>query len=242
MRFITAEISEKGGRKVNQDFVSFNVTERGGCWVLADGLGGYQGGEIASTTTGKVILEEYELKDDLNWIHSGIEKAQLKLHEQQETITGRKSMKTTIVVLHCEYDRAYWAHIGDSRLYHFREEKLISQTKDHSVCQALVNAGEITTDQIRNHEDRNRLYRVLGSDGLVKPTIQDEGIQILEEDAFLLCSDGFWEYVLEREMESTKKTSASPHEWLNKMEELIKQRVTESHDNYSALAVFASQS
>ncbi|MBP2239870.1 serine/threonine protein phosphatase PrpC [Cytobacillus eiseniae] len=240
MQFQTTMISNKGGRATNQDYVAFKESFDGGCWVLADGLGGYQGGEIAAKLAVDTILKEYQQHQSLHWLKNAIDKSQEALHKQQKLSLHMKKMRTTLIALTCKNNHACWAHIGDSRLYHFREGKLLSQTKDHSVCQALVNAGEITTSQIRYHEDRNRLYRVLGTDGAVKATILTEEVSIQKEDAFLLCSDGFWEAVTEEEMENTSVIASSPHEWLQMMELILFERMKANHDNYSAIAVIVT--
>src|SRR3954454_17646844 len=176
MQYETAVISYKGGRDVNQDYAAFSESKEGGCWILADGLGGYQAGEVASKLAVDTILQEFQQNRDPQWLKTGIEKAQANLQLQQKSAPIYRSMRTTVVVLSCENGRATWAHVGDSRLYHIRDGKILSQTKDHIVCQALVNAGEITTSDIRFHEDRNRLYRVLGSEGNARAAIRKEEV------------------------------------------------------------------
>lgn len=239
MKFETAILSDQGGRDANQDFVAFFGIDEGGCWVLADGLGGVQAGELAAKIAVQVILQEFQdNQKNKQWLTQAIEKAQTALHFEQKSKSLRRGMRTTVVILECNENQARWAHIGDSRLYHFREGKILTQTKDHSVCQALANAGEITLDEIRFHEDRNRLYRVLGSEGAAKASILNEEIELIAGDAFLLCSDGLWEYITEVIMENTKSASSSPQEWLAKMELLLKEKVSKNNDNYSAVAVF----
>ena len=107
-------------------------------------------------------------------------------------------MQTTAVSLIIQNDLALWGHIGDTRLYYFHDGNLQKQTSDHSVPQMLVNAGEIDDSQIRYHEDRNRLLRSLGSKETIKPNLEQSATTIYPGDAFLLCTDGFWEYVLEK--------------------------------------------
>lgn len=237
MHFHTSLLLDKGGREVNQDVVDFRIFPWGGIWALGDGLGGYHGGEMAARLAVDTVISHYRKQDPFSSLKVGLEEAQEKIRREQQLSTLRRSMRTTIALLAIKGEEAYFAHIGDSRLYHFRGAKLISQTKDHSVCQALVNAGEIHLHDIRFHEDRNRLYRVLGTDGNVKATIS-EGIRIESGDAFLLCSDGFWEYVEEEEMENNRLRASSPGEWLESMEAIMKKKVSEGHDNYSAVAVF----
>ena len=241
MRFHTAVISNKGGREFNQDYTGFTETETSGCWVLADGLGGYHAGEVAAKLAVETILNEYTKNIGIHWLKEGIEQTQMIIREHLLKEPFYKSMRTTIVVLIAEGNYATWAHVGDSRLYMIRKGEIIAQTKDHSVCQALVNAGEISADQIRFHEDRNRLFRVLGSEGIIKATILNEEKSTQAGDAFLLCSDGFWEYVREEEMEMTRMNSTSPSEWLHLMEGILQERISENNDNYSAIAVFVNE-
>lgn len=147
-------------------------------------------------------------------------------------------MRSTAVVLLLENAMACWAHVGDTRLYHFASGRIIFQTRDHSVPQTMVDAGDIRYDDIRHHEDRNRLTRSLGSDGKVRTTILDQPVAIAGGDAFLLCTDGFWEFVTETEMEATSAKSATPKRWLAGMEVILLRKAPASHDNYTATAIF----
>lgn len=243
MLFQTGIVSHEGGRSVNEDFADFHMAEGGGCWVVADGLGGHQAGDIASKIAVQTFLFHYEQTEGVapHVLAAGMEKAQRAILTEQKSNRMLSSMRTTLVALVCSEKRANWAHIGDSRLYHFRRGKIAAQTKDHSVCQALVNAGELTMEQIRFHEDRNRLYRVLGTDGSVKPAVLNKEVQLQRGDAFLLCTDGFWEYVMEEEMENTLTAAHSPDHWLNSMLVLLEKRVQGHHDNFTALAVFVKE-
>ena len=127
-------------------------------------------------------------------------------------------------------------HVGDSRLYYFRNGRLEKQTLDHSVSQIAVLMGEIPQEGIRFHADRNRVLRALGS-GNAKPDISPL-MELKEDTAFLLCTDGFWEYVYEREMEETLKEAREPAVWLEKMRGILEKRIPEGNDNFSAAAVF----
>lgn len=242
MLFQTGMISHEGGRRVNEDFADFVLEEDGGCWVVADGLGGHQAGDIASKTAVQTFLSHFDQTEDAapHVLAEGVEKAQRAILAEQKRNRMLSSMRTTMVVLVCSGKAAHWAHIGDSRLYHFRSGKIAAQTKDHSVCQALVNAGELTMEQIRFHEDRNRIYRVLGTDGSIKAAV-NKGVQLQHGDAFLLCTDGFWEYVIEDEMEKALMEAISPDHWLNCMLALLEKRVQGNHDNFTALAVFVTE-
>ena len=106
--------------------------------------------------------------------------------------------------------------------------------------QALADAGEIAPEEIRGHVDRNRLLRSLGTAETPQPSIEISAHPLSPDDAFLLCVDGFWEYVLETEMEVDFATASDPADWLGKMERRIIQRANETHDNYTALAAVCS--
>jgi serine/threonine protein phosphatase PrpC len=106
------------------------------------------------------------------------------------------------------------------------------------VPQQAVISGEITQSDIRHHKDRNKLLRAIGQKGPVKADVS--AVQDISQSnhAFLLCTDGFWEYVEESDMERTLAQSANPIEWVNKMSELLQQRVNGKNDNNTAVAIW----
>jgi hypothetical protein len=145
-------------------------------------------------------------------------------------------MKSTAVVLVANQNAAVCGHIGDSRLYHFRASHIAHQTQDHSVPGALAASGDIGLQQIRFHEDRNRLLRSLGGESESSPTIETRNLT--QGDAFLLCSDGFWEYVNELEMEVDCAKASTPAEWMSFMTARLLQRAQPENDNYTGMGVF----
>lgn len=238
MKIFTGYLTDPGGKKKNDDTVRILQEHQHTYIFVGDGLGGYEGGKIASETAAEAILEfgkTESLLEEEN-LHKAAQIADEAVKNRQSLLHGR--MKTTMVLLVLEGERARWMHVGDSRLYHFREGRLKSQTMDHSVSQVAVLMGEISPQEIRFHEDRNRVLRALGSDN-AKPDISSV-MDICEGDAFLLCTDGFWEYVYENEMEEVLQNSKNPQEWIEHMQKLLKNRVPKEHDNFSAAAVFCS--
>jgi PPM family protein phosphatase len=240
-RFRTASLSSPGGRARNEDACGFRLGVAGAVWVVADGLGGHVGGERAAQLAVATLLER--LGDTPARAPADLA---LAIDATQQTLLAARTAggpagaagNTTVVVLSSDGERALWANVGDSRLYHFRGGLLLTQTRDHSVPQALAGAGEIPAGAIRGHEDRNRLLRCLGGEGTARPSVTEEPIALEAGDVFLLCSDGFWEPVTEEDMTATLTTASSPEVWLAEMELGLIERVAPGHDNYSALAIF----
>lgn len=148
-------------------------------------------------------------------------------------------MKTTVTCLVLRGETAKFAHIGDSRIYYFEKGKYVMRSQDHSVPQMLVKRGEIAEKDIRRHEDRSLLLRVMGTewDGPKYQVV--EGITLTKRSSFLLCSDGFWELIDEKMMCKTLKKAANPQEWLDSMEKNVLENGKGTNmDNYSAIAVF----
>lgn len=239
MGFQTRQLTNKGGRRNNQDYAGYAEESGFTCWAVADGLGGHAGGETASRLAVEKVLAEFKAHPGMDEEHMSrwLSAAQNAVLAGQAEDPSIASMRTTLVVLVADSHRARWAHIGDSRLYMFRAGRIIYQTRDHSVSQALADSGQIEAAEIRHHEDRSRLLRTLGNDGDFRPVILAEPLDLKNGDAFLLCSDGFWEYILEEEMESGLLAASGPGEWLQDLEALLQQRVDNANDNYTAVAV-----
>lgn len=229
-------MSNIGGRQTNDDTAL--VARRGeNAWVfVGDGLGAYAGGKQASKVAGYALMDMSRQGSMLSRerLAQGAQTADEAVKTIQQQTGG--TMKTTMVFLAVEGNSAQWMHVGDSRLYHFRGGRLLKQTQDHSVSQMAVLMGEITQAQIRFHEDRNRVLRALGGDN-AKPDIS-ELTELKAGDCFLLCTDGFWEYVDEGEMEKTLARAENPRDWVRGMEHILKGRISGNNDNYTAAAVF----
>ena len=225
-----------GSREVNEDSVKFTQKGDDFCFVLCDGLGGHSKGEVASQIVTDTICECFDTADydDTFW-ERAFSQAQAALLREQAERNEQYGMKTTAVCLVIHENTVRYAHIGDSRLYHFRKNKLITRTLDHSVPQMLVLAGDIKEKAIRHHPDRNRLLRVMGIETCKYDVSQEEKLQ--KTDAFLLCSDGFWETITEKEMLKCLKKSSNASEWMNAMKEIVKANGTgQNMDNNSAIA------
>ena len=221
MLFVTESVSRIAGRELNEDSCGSLELGNAGCWVVADGLGGHRGGEAAATIAVDAVLASFRAAPEFSKaaLERHLEAAQEAILEVQKTQPTLSSMRTTIVVLISDSRQALWAHVGDSRLYCLEAGRIVFCTSDHSVVQARVAAGELSADQIRNNEDRNRLLRTLGNrDGDLRPSILAEPRRLYRGTAFLLCTDGFWENVIEAEMEIDLAKADGPERWLAAME------------------------
>ena len=126
-----------------------------------------------------------------------------------------------------------------TRTYYFKKNKIVSYTKDHSVPQMMVAMGEIKEKDIRHHEDRNRLLRVMGTKWNKPQYTIETPIKTEKKQAFLMCTDGFWEFIEEKDMTKMLKKAKTPQEWLDTMAEHVKKNgVGCDMDNYTALAVW----
>jgi len=226
-----------GGRELNEDSYGIRKLDNRVISVLCDGLGGHNCGEVASQIAVKNILEGItqinELESDkilnvLKIVNDGLVQQQISKPEQ-------KGMRTTAVGCVVEKDNLTFFNSGDSRFYYFRNGSIYTMTRDHSVSQMSVEMGEMTFDEIRFDVDRNKLIKVLGESttnevGSVYPPIQYQ-----PGDAFLLCSDGFWEYILEEEMEIDLSKSETAEEWIKFMVVRLLLKLTPENDNFTVI-------
>lgn len=239
-----AIVTHEGKREHNEDAVAGKIRKINeieyGCFVMADGLGGHGRGEVASQLVVETLMEDFEKRAEFDGVLEwGFEKAQEEIMKLQEKERAFHEMKTTAVALYADKNSIYWAHIGDSRLYYFKNKKLIERTRDHSVPQMLCSAGDIKEKEIRKHPDRNKLLRVMGIAWDKPKYVVSKVIQNVGNQAFLLCSDGFWENIDEKKMQKCLKKAKDVQDWLEQMDKIVqKNGMNTDMDNNTAIAVF----
>lgn len=229
-----------GSYDINEDCITCVHKDDTNLYILADGLGGHQKGEVASRTVVDAMTEyflNHHCVPDEATVCSLFEKAQDELFRMNQNDSGG-GMYTTAVILLINQNDYIIGHVGDSRCYCFQGGKSMQRTIDHSVPQMLALAGDIKEKQIRFHQDRNRLLRVMGTKWEKALYEIDFTGKVRENAAFLLCSDGFWELVDEAHMNKYLKKSMNAEEWLQKMQsEVEKNGSGKRMDNYSAIAI-----
>lgn len=236
MKYRFSTISLVGGRERNEDFTDVQQHRGRVIAMLADGLGGQGDGEIASRLAVESAMSC--LKRKLFAGMGALKQAFCLASDAVYDARSRRSnqMMTTLVGALISGSKLYAAHVGDSRLYWFRDGKVLYQSLDHSVSQVMAMSGEIDASMIRGHESRNLLLRAMGEKQGVQADIFSG--KLCGGDRLLICSDGFWEKVLEEEMIEAAYGAANPDQWLESMQKLIKIRMDAYSDNFTAAAIF----
>lgn len=227
--------SDIGGRKENEDTADLRIYSNNLIAVLADGLGGQGDGKKASQLVCSHLLQcgadDKPVSEER--LTEAFREANAALIRQQE---NSFHMKTTAVYLCIRGKQAVWAHIGDSRLYHFRQDELSDYTLDHSVSQLAVSMGEISRAEIPSYPGRSRLYRAMGTEG-EEPEIHTVVTLEPGRHGFLLCSDGLWEYLTDQEIQSALRDAVSAADWVERLRNIMERRCEADHDNNTAAAV-----
>ena len=236
MKYLYDTYSHIGSRRSNQDSYAVCIGENGFAALVADGLGGYSGGELASKICIETVENAFEKPDDFS-LDVAITEANENILQMQQELDN--AMKTTAAALVTDGKHAYIGHVGDSRVYVFYKNKVKRRTLDHSIPQMLALSKEIKESEIRFHPDRSFVLRVMGVDW-EEPMYELLPPEKLKKcQAFLLCSDGFWEWIDEAEMCSLLRETDSAEEWLRRMtERVVKNAEGSDMDNYSAIAVW----
>lgn len=244
MRIVSATLSKPSGGKINGDALGYmsaeGATGNVGCWVVADGQCGRSGGgNLAAQASVLAILDGFAAHPEVSsdTLLQSLQLAQQEVLDLQEETSSNKSMRVSAAVFCANRQVALWAHIGNVRIYAFRNGELIAQTQDHSIAQAFANSGEIPPEELRSHGDRRRLLRCLGIQGTMHPDILADRFRLLPEDLFLICSDGFWEHVSELEMQADWCKSVSLEKWLEHMQMRLLKTMPTGYDDYSAIAL-----
>lgn len=197
MRFTIYQESRQAGRENNEDRTCYSYSRDALLMVVADGMGGHHYGEVAAQIAVQTLADTFQreartqLPDPFLFLQQGMLNAHHAILDYTAQHGLKDSPRTTCVACVVQDNVAYWAHAGDSRLFHMRDAQVIAQTKDHSRVRLLLEEGLITPAAAAVHPDRNKIYSCLGS-----PTLPDIDFSrktpLQRGDILLLCTDGLW--------------------------------------------------
>ncbi len=244
LRVSAASLTDVGGRSCNEDSIAHRSYGNSLVFALADGAGGHGGGDLASSLAVRSLLDLFERQPagDANELARLIKEVNRLILTAQRPGSASQDMHSTLTALTIDLERcvAYWAHVGDTRLYHFRNSAIAFKTSDHSLAQALVASGLLDPALANDPSQRNMLTSALGSDeeDLVVSTSGTD-VVLQPGDCFLLCTDGLWEHVPDLVMVNTLGQAPEPKDWLSVLRQDVLNAVQArgKHDNFSAVAI-----
>jgi serine/threonine protein phosphatase PrpC len=240
LRVDYADISLLGGREENQDRVSAAVAEQSALLVVVDGMGGHANGAKAAEVTQQVILEAFwhtpqPLFDPMGFLHLTLGRAHEEVVKLGAHLSIEHRPRATCAVCVVQQGATWWAHVGDSRLYHLRQGALMSRTRDHSHVELLLREGLITADQAQVHPMRNFVECCLGGDPILPDMTLAKRRPLEPNDVLLVCTDGMWAGVRDTEIASELGAPGVPlRQTLMDLAERAVMRTGAASDNTSA--------
>ena len=241
MQYIIGRTSRLGNRQNNQDTVA--VAERDNTVLLAlgDGLGGKQGGEIASRVMVETMINAFNhaklpIKNPQTFITEGLHQAHFNVIEAGKKNEPPVDPGTTAVICLIQNGCAWWGHVGDSRLYLFRGGVPIYRTKDHSFVEKLYERGHITADKRSSHPLKNYMTRCIGLSNNVPEVSVSNEVPLQQGDIILSCSDGLWEPLDDMQMGAIIMDGRL-NDALNTLSEKAEKTAYPNSDNISAVAI-----
>ncbi len=227
----------RSGDYENSDCLGVSQETYCSCFAVADGKGSAKGAETVMRT----IVEDFKQQTEITTatMPRFLDHAQEALVKVQETEADPKGCSAAVLLT--DGSLAVWAHIGDCRVYHLQDKLLYEITPDHSEAYYRYEAGDIRYPKIRTDKTRRNLSHLMGRNQDFAPDFSPPTM-VKENDSFLVCTDGFWENIHERQVEKTLKRSKTAQEWLDRMEKIVKKnrrrkKYNKKKDDYCAITV-----
>lgn len=210
MDVITTTTNRLGNRPCNQDRCLVVNRSQQSLLVIADGMGGHPRGELAAQVTVDTLRKLFEqqrgrIDDPVSFLRTAIHSAHLNILRRGEQEQPPVDPRTVCVACLVQGNQAWWAHVGDSRLYLLRRGKIVARTVDHTPLQELLSRGEISEETAHNHPLRNNVNRCLGGNAVL-PKISFSSHALQTGDTLLLCSDGLWSAVDQHQLITLNST------------------------------------
>lgn len=197
MQIETADVSLIGHREENQDRVAVATADNAALLVVIDGMGGHAEGARAAETALSTMLDAFwqtphPIFDPLGFLHLSLGRAHEEVVKLGVGLSVEARPRATCAVALVQEDAAYWAHIGDSRVYQLRPTQVVERTRDHSHVEVLLREGLITEAEVHGHPMRNYVECCLGGDAALPEMTISTRRKLKNGDVLLLCTDGLW--------------------------------------------------
>jgi PPM family protein phosphatase len=242
LRVEYADISLLGAREENQDRVAVAVAEHAALLVAVDGMGGHAHGARAAQLTQQVIIEAFwhspqPLFDPLGFLHLTLGRAHEEVVKLGAQLALEQRPRATCAVCLIQQRASWWAHVGDSRLYHVRHGALLTRSRDHSHVELLLREGLISAEQAQNHPMRNFVECCLGGDPILPDMSLSRRRPLESGDVVLACTDGLWGALKDAEIAAELGAGGELREKLLALGERAVKRAGAASDNTSAAAL-----
>ena len=241
-KFITEFLSEAGTKVENNDYFGYVLLDNYAIWAVADGFDEEEGAKVAARIAVESAIEYFMLRPRFNYdvIKEMMDYANLKVKEKQEETQKYSLMHTSLLIVISNYNSILYGNIGNTRFYHIRGGYIISQSRDDTIAQLLVDEEALNISDMRFHRQRNDLLQAIGDFGKIKPNIIKKPVELMEKDVFCLTTVGFWENIDEHDMENDLSRFEDKKQWLNSLEKRILASLRDNIENYTIAQVEVS--
>ena len=241
-KFITEFLSEAGTKAENNDYFGYVLLDNYAIWAVADGFDEEEGAKVAARIAVESAIEYFILRPRFNYdvIKEMMDYANLKVKEKQEETQKYSLMHTSLLIVISNYNSILYGNIGNTRFYHIRGGYIISQSRDDTIAQLLVDEEALNISDMRFHRQRNDLLQAIGDFGKIKPNIIKKPVELMEKDVFCLTTVGFWENIDEHDMENDLSRFEDKKQWLNSLEKRILASLRDNIENYTIAQVEVS--
>jgi serine/threonine protein phosphatase PrpC len=237
-----AELSLIGNREENQDRVAVARSPRAALLIAIDGMGGHADGARAAALASETVAEAFRktaqpVFDPQGFLHLAIGRAHARLVQLGTDLRLEARPRATCALCLVQDSAAYWAHVGDSRIYHLRQQRVHDRTRDHSHVELLLQEGLITEQEISDHPMRNFVECCLGGNYALPGMSVGSARRLQPGDSLLVCTDGFWAGLEEAEIASLAAGDEPIQQGLRRLAERAVKINDPYSDNTSAAAL-----
>ncbi len=243
MQIETADVSLIGHREENQDRVAVAEAEQAALLLVVDGMGGHAEGARAAETALSTLLEAFwqtshPIFDPLGFLHLSLGRAHEEVVRLGAALSVEARPRATCAVCLVQESAAYWAHVGDSRIYQLRHSSVMERTRDHSHVEVLLREGLITEAEVQGHPMRNYVECCLGGDAALPEMTISSRRRLNRGDVLLLCTDGMWANLRDEDFVRLAQVHARPlRDSLNELGTRAVEASAPYSDNTSAAAL-----